>query len=161
MLLIASSISLLAIVAGVFLYAKTIKDNLNRRFKAVACFVVVVGFLNLFAAHAFFTGMCIYKMAAYHNRMEMGWGHQYGMKMKGCNHNNSGCEGMCGGNCEDKMMKKHWKKMMMMEGKEDCGMMAGMKYEKEMMEDKECMKGKMKKDSVMRVKYVVFKKSNN
>ena len=47
MLLIATSLSLIAIVAGMFLLAQTKKDNLGNLFKYVSYFVVVVGFLCL------------------------------------------------------------------------------------------------------------------
>jgi ABC-type nickel/cobalt efflux system permease component RcnA len=48
MILIASSFSLLVIVAGMFLLAKTQKDGLSNFFKYISYFVIILGFLNLF-----------------------------------------------------------------------------------------------------------------
>lgn len=54
MILIAASMSLLVIIAGMFLLAKTQKENLSNMFKYVSYFVIIVGFLNLFGGGAFF-----------------------------------------------------------------------------------------------------------
>lgn len=54
MILIAASMSLLVIIAGMFLLAKTQKENLSNLFKYVSYFVILAGFLNLFGGGAFF-----------------------------------------------------------------------------------------------------------
>ncbi len=54
MILIAASMSLLVIIAGMFLLAKTQKENLSNFFKYVSYFVILVGFLNLFGGGALF-----------------------------------------------------------------------------------------------------------
>jgi len=46
--------SLLVIIAGMFLLAKTQKENLSNLFKYVSYFVILAGFLNLFGGGAFF-----------------------------------------------------------------------------------------------------------
>ena len=43
--LISLSLALLAIVAGMFLLAKTKSENLGNFYKYVSCFVIIVGFL--------------------------------------------------------------------------------------------------------------------
>lgn len=79
MIVVASSLSLLAIVAGMLLYAKTIKDNLNLFFKIVACFIIVMGFLNLFLGSAL---IVMKEMYMHHQKMEMGSYEHHGKKMK-------------------------------------------------------------------------------
>lgn len=54
MILIAASMSLLVIIAGMFLLAKTQKENLSNLFKYVSYFVILAGFLNLFGGGAIF-----------------------------------------------------------------------------------------------------------
>ncbi len=54
MILIAASMSLLVIIAGMFLLAKTQKENLSNLFKYVSYFVIRVGFLNLLGGGAVF-----------------------------------------------------------------------------------------------------------
>lgn len=154
MLLISSSLSLIAIVAGMFLYAKAIRDGLSRFFKFVACFIIIVGFLNLFIGHAFFTIKSIYKCGSHHNKMKMMWHGHHGKKMKKhcCKYMSMYCKDEDNSNCEDKIMEGH--EMMegkgcMMEGK-SCSSMMEMD-EKSMMNKKpSCMKGNMmmKNDSV-------------
>ena len=54
MILIAASMSLLVIIAGMFLLAKTQKENLSNFFKYVSYFVILIGFLNLIGGGAIF-----------------------------------------------------------------------------------------------------------
>ena len=54
MILLASSFSLLVIVAGMFLLAKTQKDGLSSMFKYVSYFVIGCGFFSLFAGGTVF-----------------------------------------------------------------------------------------------------------
>ncbi|MGZ4055907.1 MAG: hypothetical protein ACXVPM_13445, partial [Bacteroidia bacterium] len=54
MVLITSSFSLLVIVAGMFLLAKTQKEGLSNMFKYVSYFVIGCGFFSLFAGGAVF-----------------------------------------------------------------------------------------------------------
>ena len=67
MVVVASSIFLLIIIAVMFLNANTIKDNLNRFFKSIAFFIVIVGFVNLFTGSAFILMKKIYK---HHQKMK-------------------------------------------------------------------------------------------
>lgn len=66
MILIASSFSLLVIVAGMFLLAKTQKDGLSNMFKYVSYFVILCGFFSLFAGGTMF----IIKRCMMHCQME-------------------------------------------------------------------------------------------
>lgn len=146
MILVASSLSLLAIVAGMFLYAKTIKEQLNRFFKIVSLFIIIVGFLNLFAGSAFFMMKKIYTFGAYyHNMGNRGYWHHgkkqtyMHMKRDRMCPESYGCRGQA--MCCDEMMAM---------GNEGC-CPSGMGMNR-MMNDKSCcMPGKMmiKKDSVI------------
>jgi hypothetical protein len=63
MILIASSFSLLVIVAGMFLLAKTQKEGLSSLFKYVSYFVIACGFFSLFAGGtAFVIRRCMMHM---------------------------------------------------------------------------------------------------
>jgi hypothetical protein len=139
MILIASSFSLLVIVAGMFLLAKTQKDNLSSFFKYVSYFVILVGFLNFFGGGAcMLAHMCMKHCAAQcKEHCEKGHGKHGHMK-------------------DDMMMEK---RMMMMHGHGDCCMgeekcmgmeqgcpEAGMKHEGACCKDKMMM---MKKDTVI------------
>ena len=68
MIVVASSLSLLAVVAGMFLYAKTIKDNLNLFYKIVASFIIIIGFINLFAGSAVIMIEKIYSLKMNHQK---------------------------------------------------------------------------------------------
>ncbi len=70
MIVVASSLSLLAIVAGMLLYAKTIKDGLNLFFKIIALFIIIVGFINLFAGSAVLLIEKVYTTKMNHRKME-------------------------------------------------------------------------------------------
>ena len=118
MLLISSSVSLIAIVAGMFLYAKTIKDGLNRFFKFVALFIIIIGFFNFFLAEAFFSVKSIYKYAKHHDKMKMKCNEHHGSKMEKQCYKYGACD-VKSDSCEDKMMAGHE----MMEGKHCCLMM--------------------------------------
>ncbi|MDO9185805.1 MAG: hypothetical protein Q7W13_07320 [Bacteroidia bacterium] len=149
MILIASSLSLLAVVAGMFLYAKTIKEELNRFFKIVSLFIIIVGFLNLFAGSAYFMMKKIYTFGAYyHNMGSRGFGH-HGNKFKKQTYMHMKCDRMCDENYECRKQAMCCDEMMAM-GNEDC-CPSGMGMNR-MMKDKSCcMPGKMviKKDSVI------------
>jgi hypothetical protein len=54
MILVASSLSLLVIAAGIFLYIKTVNYELSRFIRIAASFLIVLGFMNFFAAGAMF-----------------------------------------------------------------------------------------------------------
>lgn len=148
MILIASSLSLLAIVAGMFLYAKTIKDQLNRLFKIVSFFIIIVGFLNLFAGSAFYIMKKIYRFGIHHRNMEMGIYVPHGNKMKWQKHKHKhmSCEGMNKRACEYFMKAMNCDEMEQMDDDESYSSMARMKRDKSC-----CLKEKMmmKKDSVM------------
>lgn len=148
MLIVSSSLSLLAIVAGMFLYAKTIKDELNWLFKTVAYFIIIAGFLNLFSGCAFFALKTIYKIGA--NRIEMQKNMHDGCDKK-MKKNKSKCKHM---SCVEKIEKEKCDHGEMMEG---CGEMKVMQADgcsESMIGMKggnmSCMKGHMmmKKDSV-------------
>lgn len=142
MIIVASSLSLLAIVAGMFLYAKTIKDNLNQFFKIAAYFIIIVGFINLFVGSAFIMMEKIYK---HHQKMEKGnYGH-HGKKMKKHKYKQMSYEGMSDRNCDYKTKSMCCDEMGMMGGK-NCGM--GMMDKEGCM--KECMM--MKNDSMIIMK---------
>lgn len=149
MILIASSLSLLAIVAGMFLYAKTIKEELNRLFKIVSFFIIIVGFLNFFAGGAVFVIKKIYMLGAYHHSMgKECYGH-HGNKMKQQKFKHMSCDGMKNENCEHRMKAMHCKEMKEIDADGCCPEMMGKRM---MMDEKSCyMKGKMmmKKDSVI------------
>ena len=142
MILIASSFSLLVIVAGMFLLAKTQKDGLSSTFKYVSYFVVLCGFFSLFAGGtAFIVKRCMmhYQMQ---NRMQWERNDEHCSHWRHANES-SGREEECG----DEMKTGHCdgmneEKCMEMK-KECCSEMKGDKSE--------CMKGNMiiKKDSII------------
>ncbi len=145
MILVASSLSLLAIGTGMFLYAKTLKEGLNRFFKFGSLFIIIVGFLNLFAGCAFFIAKGIYKVSTYHHNMEKGsYGH-HGNKMKKYSHMKS--ERMHNDNYEHRMKSTCCcVGMNEMESDECCPSGMGL------MKDKSyCVPGKMmvRKDSII------------
>lgn len=149
MILVASSLSLLAIVAGMFLYAKTIKEELNRFFKIVSLFIIIVGFLNLFAGSAFFMVKGIYKFGAYHHNMEKGGYGHHGNKIKKQKYMHMKYDKMCDENNECRRMVMCCNEMKTMETDDCCPSGMGMNR---MMKDKSyCMPGKMmiKKDSII------------
>ena len=132
MILLACSFSLLVIVSGMFLLAKTKKDGLSKMFMYVSYFVIFCGFFSLFAGGA----ACIAKRCMMHCQTEC-------KEDRDCDHH-----GRADGYCH---------KGMMMTG--DCDEMhegEGMEMKKscckEMHNEKsECMHGTMmpKKDSIV------------
>ena len=148
MILIAASFSLLVIVAGMFLLAKTQKDNLSNFFRYVAWFVIIVGFLNFFGGSAIMVvhaGMQHMKehYMMMHKKGKHGKHHSFKMyKHMPC------ANGMGDEECSmmgDEKCEMGGQKCMEMEGKEEC-MSGGMK--------KDCCKEKVivKKDSVVKMK---------
>lgn len=101
MILISTSLSLLVIVAGIFLYAQTIKDNLSRYFKIAACLIITAGVLNLFVGGACYIAKKIYKVGAYHNKMKNAC---FGKKNKKYMNKHMSHRMMNKENCADKMM---------------------------------------------------------
>jgi hypothetical protein len=151
MIILASSLSLLAIVAGMFLYAKTLKENLNQLFKIVSYFIIIVGFINLFVGSA---ALIIEKivMHVHHYKMEVdSYGH-HEKKMKKNRHKNMSCDGMNMMGCGNKSMNEHCSEMGMMEGN-DCEM--GM-----MMKDKDCCSSMMNKKSSCMKSNMMMKKDS-
>lgn len=146
MIIIACSLSLLAIVSGMFLLAKTQKDNLSNMFKYVAYFVIIAGFFHVVVGGALFTMRTIYNCGAEHFKMENTCEGMHGkhMKNKKCKRMSMSCDKMGDENCEKGMMMNEGK--CMETGKDCCANMKGMKDEKS-----SCMKGNMmmKKDSVV------------
>lgn len=134
MIVVASSLSLLAIVAGMFLYAKTVKDNLNQFFKIVAFFIVIVGFINLFIGSAF---IMMEKIYMHHQKMEKKSHGYHGKKMK--KHMQMSCEGM--DNCNE------------------MGMMGGKECKMVMMKSKDCCPSMMAKESCMKTDMMMMKDS--
>lgn len=150
MILIASSVSLLVIVAGMFLLAKTQKDNLSNLFKYVSYFVIIVGFLNLFYGGIHF----IMKQCSRHYAAEMKHYKKYDKHDKMMMYQQMHCaDGMMDpGKCG---MMGHGKCGMMDQGKcsmhqEKC-MEMGNFTEPGNMQEKACCRGKIvvKKDSVI------------
>lgn len=123
MILVASSLSLLVIAVGMFLYAKTLKENLSRFFKIVALFIVIVGFLNLFVGSAIFMVKKIYMFGAHHHNMgQGGYGHhEKKMKKHGAKYRS------CGGECQYGGKGGHCGKMKMACGQDCCPSMMGKK----------------------------------
>jgi hypothetical protein len=153
MILIAASFSLLVIVAGMFLLAKTQKENLSRLFKYVSYFVIIVGFLNFFGGGAcMLMRMCMKHCAenceTKHCKKSKRDKH---CKMERCEQMK--CE--MGGMDDEKCSMMNGKKCHMENGK--CVMDGGkccMEMEEECAEEgmgKSCCKEKMiiKKDSVI------------
>ena len=139
MILIAASMSLLVIIAGMFLLAKTQKENLSNLFKYVSYFVILVGFLNLFGGGAIFMAKkCMSHCAAM----------------------NSGHSGKGDDCCKKKKHKKACSKMEM------CGAEAEMCIEKRIIINgeemtEECEKGAAKaccKDKIIKKDSIVIKK---
>jgi hypothetical protein len=142
MILIASSFSILVIVAGMFLLAKTQKDNLSNFFKYISYFVIIFGFLSLFAGAAHFVMRHFYNQCAMQYQMEHGKKSKHHKKMM-IYRNFSGEDGMMN---EEKCMMINGEKCSM--GKEKC-------MDMEMsgpggMNGKSCCKDKMmKKDTII------------
>jgi energy-coupling factor transporter transmembrane protein EcfT len=147
MILIVSSFSLLVIVAGMFLLAKTQKDNLSNFFKYVSYFVIIVGFLNLFAGGVHMILGHFYKQCAMEYEMQHGKKSKHGKhaKMMMFKHM-SGEDGMMN---EEKCMMMNDEKCSM--GKEKCMDMEKCGESGGMMNGKSCCKEKMmmKKDTVI------------
>lgn len=113
--LIGVSLTLIAIVAGMLLLAKTLKDNLGNVYKAVSYFVIVTAFLGFLAGVC--CGLCQFGHCGKggYGKMEkcqmMGGG---GCMMGGEGHCRMGSQGMgCGDMAMScgKGMKKKCKKM--------------------------------------------------
>lgn len=123
--IIQISLTLLVIVAGMFLLAKAQKDNLNTLYKAIAYGVITVGFVTFLCAVgcALCSSKC-YKggeknCGMYSNGCQSGGGQcqmntngcQYGSgrcmsQMSGCNQRMMGCpHGMEMGDCQKKCSK--------------------------------------------------------
>ena len=131
--------SLLVIIAGMFLLAKTQKENLSNLFKYVSYFVILTGFLMLFGGGLLFMAKkCMKHVEA---RSEMNC-HKHKKHQKACSHM-SMCEqgeGMCeegGEMCIEKRIVINGEEM-----NEECEKGA----------KKDCCKDKMKKDSVVVIK---------
>jgi hypothetical protein len=133
--------SLLVIIAGMFLLAKTQKENLSNLFKYVSYFVILVGFLNLFGGGAFF----VMKKCMQHCSSKC---QDHGGKKDKCHKKNKkACSrmGACeeGEDCEKGGMEMCVEKRIVINGEE-----MGEGCEKGC--EKPCCKGKMmKKDSVV------------
>ena len=112
MCIIAFTLGLLVIVAGMKLLAQTQKDNLGNLFKYVSWFVIVMGFLSLLG-----TGL--------HCAMNCCHRHEHRMMMRECRMMDNDCSGMngCGDErgCERGM--HHSDRCMMQSG--DCSMGGG------------------------------------
>lgn len=145
MILIAASLSLLVIIAGMFLLAKTQKENLSNLFKYVSYFVILVGFLNLFGGGAFFMAKKCMKHCSVQSKGHCGKGddcHKKKKRKKACSAMemcDEGGRGMCkeGGSevCIEKRVVMNCE---------------GMKEECEKSTANDCCKGKMiKKDSIV------------
>lgn len=142
MLLIATSLSLLAIVAGMFLLAKSKTENLGNFFKYVSYFIVLVGFLSL---------VCIAGRGA----MRMcGHGGGCGMNRHEGMSGRFGDRGMRDNMECQEMMSHHGIGAMGMEGECHKGMMMEGECHKGMMMGSECQKGmKMNCCSMMEKNY--------
>ncbi len=148
MILIVSSFSLLVIVAGMFLLAKTLKDGLSNMFKYISYFVILCGFFSLFAGGAVF----MVKKCMRHCQMENQFKGE--RNFGNCDHGRGGHEGcgrreMCeegeGEICiEGKGGEMRVEKSIIINGQEMT------KVECEKSGAKDCCKNKMmKKDSVI------------
>ncbi len=136
----AASLSLLVIVAGMFLLAKTQKENLSNMFKYVSYFVILSGFVILFGGGIF----AVAKKCMRHMK-----------------NSQSHCEGK--NECSSHHSQKSCSKMESCEEGQGCGEEKGMCIEKRIVVNgnemgegceegcqKPCCKGKvMKKDSVV------------
>ncbi|CAN5572824.1 hypothetical protein BH10BAC1_BH10BAC1_12960 [soil metagenome] len=134
MILIAASMSLLVIIAGMFLLAKTQKENLSNLFKYVSYFVILSGFLMLFGGGLLFVAKkCMQHVEA---RTEMDC-HKHNKHKKACSRMNM-CEQGEGEMCIEKRIVMNGEEM-----KEEC----------EKNGAKDCCKNKMmKKDSIVLIK---------
>jgi hypothetical protein len=150
MILVASCLSLLVIAAGIFLYSKTIKDELSRFIRIAAYFLIIVGFMNFFAAGALFMAKGIHSCFDKGDGMRNTCMKHHGKKNKKCKSQTRSCymlqDGMCGKSMDcdphhEMMMKMHGGSSCMMEHKIPCMMGAKMPCVKE--------GGPMKKDSIM------------
>ncbi len=144
MILIASSISLLVIIAGMFLLAKTQKENLSNFFKYVSYFVILAGFLNLFGGGLFFIAKTCIRHC--NSQSQMNWDN-YG----NCKKHEKGCSYM--------EMCKDGENMCEEEGTEMCVEKRIVSNCQEMKE--ECKKGEATtccKDKMMKKDSIVIKK---
>jgi hypothetical protein len=142
MIIVASLLALLVIVAGMFLLAKTQKEGLSNMFKYVSYFVIGCGFFSLFAGGTIFIiSRCMMHMQKQHEMNEE-------KNFEHCSHwkhHGESCEREEGeeegGNCIRK-------EIIIRDGEEmngeSCEGKEGMKGEKEC-----CKKMMMKKDSVV------------
>lgn len=143
MILIAASMSLLVIIAGMFLLAKTQKENLSNLFKYVSYFVILIGFLNLFGGGLIF--MAKKCMSHCQSQSQMNCDrhdscNKHKKHKKACSHINMCEEGE--GMCEEGGGEMCMKKRIVINSEE-------MKEECEKGGAKSCCKDKMmKKDSV-------------
>ncbi|HTA83979.1 MAG TPA: hypothetical protein VK783_13635 [Bacteroidia bacterium] len=108
MCIIAFTLGLLVIVAGMKLLAQTQKDNLSNLFKYVSWFVIVMGFLSLIG-----TGL--------HCAMNCCHRHEHRMMMRECRMMDNDCDEMQG--CGNMMHCQHG--MGMMRGDGGCMMHSG------------------------------------
>lgn len=147
MCIIALSLALLAIVAGMMLMAQTKRETLGSFFKFVSWFVVIVGFLGIICL-----GVHCIVMRCHHGcmmgkermgMMDMRGGRCMDSRMNSCCNMSTGscCGGMMG--CRDGMMKGCNDGMMMKGGND--GMMGSCR---DMKGDSNCHM-KIKKDSVI------------
>ena len=141
MILIAASMSLLVIIAGMFLLAKTQKENLSNLFKYVSYFVILVGFLNLFGGGAFFVMKRCMQHCMSKSQDHCGKKDSCHKKSKKSCSRMEMCEE--GGECEEGRAQMCIEKRMVINGE---GMSEGCEKGCE----KPCCKGKMmKKDSIV------------
>jgi hypothetical protein len=140
MIFITSSFSLLVIVSGMFLLAKTQKDNLSNFFKYVSYFVIIVGFLNLF-----FGGVHML-MRSFHQHYAAEMHH--GKKYKHGKHKRDKVMIYKNMSCDNEMINEDHHQM---SGNYDCEMEKEKCMKTGMMEGKSCCKEKMiiKKDTLI------------
>jgi len=122
MILIAASMSLLVIVAGMFLLAKTQKENLSNLFKYVSYFIILVGFLNLFGGGAIFMAKKFMKRGAaqHENHCKKDNDcHKKKKHKKACSGMNE-CEGGSGEMCIEKRIIINGEEMSEEGMKKDC-----------------------------------------
>jgi hypothetical protein len=137
MILIASSFSLLVIVAGMFLLAKTQKEGLSNMFKYVSYFVIGCGFFSLFAGGTVFIIKRCMMHCQMQNRMNCERNYEHYSHWKH--------EGSCGREDDEDGEKCIRKEIIIRDGQE----MNGTCEKDGMGEEKECCKKMMKKDSVI------------
>ena len=137
-MILAASLCLLVIVAGMFLLAKTQKENLSNMFKYVSYFVIISGFICLFGGGTLaIAKKCMNHMRKSQNQCEQNYD---------CpsHHGNKSCSRM--ENCEEGEGEMCIEKRIVINGEE-------MNEECKMGEKKDCCKDKMmKKDSVVMIK---------